>query len=102
MSLTFFVEDEMHGRIRRFADDAENSFLNLCRKAAADGSVVMDVIDPYTDTMLNYIQLDRLIAELAKTLDGPLAPNVRTIAQEVHKAAQEAREISGYLFIQGD
>jgi hypothetical protein len=54
------LENELHARVREFSDDAQNSFLNLCRKGAADGPSFMDVvIDPYTDTMLNYIQLDR-------------------------------------------
>jgi hypothetical protein len=52
--------------------------------------------------MLNFIQLDRLISELGKVLDGDLRPSERKVAEEVLRAAMEAREISGYLFIQGD
>jgi Fe-S-cluster formation regulator IscX/YfhJ len=102
MALTIYVEDELHTRLRSFSDDAQNSFLNLCRRCSAAGSKVMDVIDPYTDTMLNFIQLDRLILELEEVLHGNLSAGEREVTAEVRRAAVEAREISGYLFIQGD
>ena len=102
MALTIYVEDELHTRLRGFSDDPENSFLNLCRRCTITGSKVMDVIDPYTDAMLNFIQLDRLMSELGKVLDGDLPPSEREVTEEVLRAAMEAREISGYLFIQGD
>jgi hypothetical protein len=69
----------------------------------AAGSAVTDVIDPYTDTMLNFIQLDRLIGELANIISpGELSDLERLKATEVLEAAREAREMSGYLFIVGD
>jgi len=102
MALTIYVEDELHTRLRDFSDEPENSFLNLCRRCTVAGTKVMDVIDPYTDAMLNFIQLDRLISELGKVLDGDLRPSEREVTEEVLRAAMEAREISGYLFIQGD
>jgi hypothetical protein len=102
MALTFHVEDQMHQRRRTFADDKDNTFLNLCRHLAKRGTLVLDIIDPYTDTMLNYIQLDRIIIELQTALDGNLSQSERALVIEVQVAAQEAREVSGFLFIQGD
>jgi hypothetical protein len=101
--LRFHVEDQVHHRVRSFTDDSANSFLNVARRCAANGSRVMDVIDPYTDTMLNFIQLDRLIGELGALLatDRLVEPE-RNLVVEVLDAAKEARGLSGYLFIVGD
>ncbi|MEU4445161.1 hypothetical protein AB0K14_23730 [Actinosynnema sp. NPDC050801] len=97
--LLFHVEDQTHHRVRNFTDDSANSFLGVARRCAANGSRVMDVIDPYTDTMLNFIQLDRLIGELGALLaSGELVGPERDLLA----AAKEARGLSGYLFIVGD
>ncbi|MEU4564973.1 hypothetical protein AB0F72_41890 [Actinoplanes sp. NPDC023936] len=101
--LTFYVENQAHDRVRRFVDDASNSFLQLARLRAAAGSKVLDVIDPYADAMFNFIQLERLIAELREVLaGGHIADAQREKAEEVLEGATEARALSGYLFIEGD
>lgn len=93
----------MHHRVRSFTDDSANSFLGVARRCATNGSRVMDVIDPYTDTMLNFIQLDRLIGELSALLASrELIGSEQDLVTEVLTAAKEARELSGYLFIVGD
>jgi hypothetical protein len=101
--LTFYVENQAHDRIRRFVDDPANSFLQLARLRAAAGTKVLDVIDPYADTMLNFIQLDRLIAELREILPSEYISDAQRVkAAEVLEGATEARVLSGYLFIEGD
>jgi len=102
MALTFYVENQLHERLHEFADDSENSFLNLCRRMARDGSKVVDIIDLYTDTMFNFIQLDRLTKELGELPQDSLTQPERRIVAAVMEAAAQAREISGYLFILGD
>src|SRR3954453_2477961 len=101
--LTFYVENQAHHRVRRFVDDPTNSFLQVVRQRAVAGTRVLDVIDPYADAMLNFIQLDRLIAQLEEILsNGPLTESQREKVIEVLGGAVEAREMSGYLFIEGD
>jgi hypothetical protein len=102
VALTFHVEDPIHQRLRTFSDDGANTFLNLCRRLAAKGTGVLDILDPYADTMLNYIQLDRIVLELREALSQDLSEAERSLALMVLAAVQEAREISGYLFVQGD
>jgi hypothetical protein len=103
MALTIYVENELHERVRVLTDDPDNLFLNVCRRLARSGTTVLDVIDPYTDTMLNFVQLDRLIAELAAAqADGRLSAHESEIVRAVLEAAAEARRISGYLFFVGD
>lgn len=103
MALTFHVEDQLHRRVRMFTDDPQNSFLSVCRCYANAGTSVMDTIDPYADAMLNFMQLDRLIAELGRILENDvLAPGERRLVLEVRSAAIEARQLSGYLYIQGE
>ncbi|GIF52102.1 hypothetical protein DFJ67_5681 [Asanoa ferruginea] len=103
MALTIFVEDQAHRRIRSLHDDPGNTFLNVCRRLTARGTAVLDVVDPYADTMLNFIQLDRLIGELNAALEsGALAAHESAITRAVVEAAVEARELSGYLYIEGD
>ncbi|GAA1621918.1 hypothetical protein GCM10009744_06390 [Kribbella alba] len=63
----------------------------------------MDVMDPYTDTMFNFIQLERLIEELDAVLgDSWLSDAQRSKVVTVRDAAIQARGLSGYMFIQGD
>lgn len=101
--LTFYVEDQLHERVRKVTDDAQNSFLQLARRLAADGSRVTDIIDPYADSMLNFIQLDRLVDELDLVIaDGRLKDPELSKAVEVRDAAREARAMSGYLFVMGE
>lgn len=103
MALTIYVENELHERVRELTDDPDNTFLRVCRRLTGLGTTVLDVIDPYTDTMLNFIQLDRLVTELGAALsDGELAPHESEIVQAVLDAATEARALSGYLFFVGD
>lgn len=101
--LTFYVENQTHDRVRRFVDDPANSFLQLARQRVVAGTTVFDVIDPYADAMLNFIQLDRLIVELREVLTTVSLSDVqRAKAEEVLEGATEARALSGYLFIEGD
>ncbi|HEY9474145.1 MAG TPA: hypothetical protein VIS06_09880 [Mycobacteriales bacterium] len=101
--LTFYVEDQVHHRVRRFVDDPANSFLQVARRCAVIGTRVLDVIDPYADAMLNFIQLDRLIDELNGLLSGGLLSETERVKViEVLDGAAESRRISGYLFIEGD
>ncbi|MFY1619589.1 hypothetical protein [Micromonospora sp. WMMD736] len=102
MALTFFVEDQLHARLSTFSDDADNSFLGLARRLAVRGSRVFDIFDPYADAMFNYIQLDRMISELDDALQGDLTSTERSLVVRVKGAAQEARNVSGYLFVEGD
>jgi len=101
--LTFYVEDQSHGRIRTFSDDPRNSFLQVARRAAASGSAVLDAVDAYSDSMLNFKQLEQLVEELGSLLgDSTLSSAERRKVSEVRDAAVEARGLSGYLFIEGD
>jgi len=101
--LTFYIEDQAHDRIRHFVDDPVNSFLQFARLRAAVGTKILDAINPYADTMLNFIQLDRLIVELREALAGEcIADAQREKVEEVLEGATEARLLSGYLFIEGD
>lgn len=102
MAIRFYVEDQLHNRGTTFSDDPGNSFLGLARRLASTGSRVFDVIDPYADSMFNYIQLDRMICELNDVLEGAMASGERDMALKVQSAAREARDLSGYLFVQGD
>jgi hypothetical protein len=102
MAITFYVEDQLHQRGRAVFDDGANTFLNLARRLAGAGTQVFDIIDPYADAMLNYIQLDRLCRELDVALAGDLSLAERDLALQVLAAAKEARELSGYLFVEGD
>lgn len=103
MALVIHVEDQQHRTVRTLVDDPANTFLNLCRRLTKSGTKVLDIIDPYTDTMLNFMQLDRLIGELGTALDsGELPGRESEIAREVVAAAVEARGLSGYLFFVGD
>ncbi|WP_436536009.1 hypothetical protein [Actinoplanes sp. HUAS TT8] len=102
MALVIYVENQCHERGRAVADDGANTFLNLARRLSAAGTQVLDIIDPYTDAMLNVIQLDRLCRELDAALTTDLSDTERALATAVRAAAAEAREQSGYLFIEGD
>lgn len=102
MALTFYVEDQLHQRGRAVFDDDANTFLNLARRLARAGTKVFDVIDPYADTMFNYIQLDHLCNELDLALSGDLSVAERELALLVRAAAIEARGLSGYLFLESD
>jgi hypothetical protein len=101
--LTVYVEVQTHDRVRFFADDAKNSFLQVARHLAGAGGRVTDVIDPYADTMFNFNQLERLRDELDDALGRSWlssAQRLKTI--EVWDAALEAMGMSGYLFFAGD
>lgn len=101
--LTFYVEDQLHGRRRMFSDDPVNSFLHVARRLSASGSNALDVINPYADAMLNFIQIDRLIPELEAAMRGcSLSVPERELVGKVLDAAREARELGGYLFVEGD
>ncbi|MFC7382517.1 hypothetical protein ACFQSB_09910 [Sphaerisporangium rhizosphaerae] len=101
--LTFHVQNQAHESLWEFPDDAQNSFLNLCRRLAARAGSVVDPVDPYADTMFNFKQLDRLLIELDGADEGgEMSVEESLIAAQVKAAAQYARQISGYLFIQGD
>ncbi|XTZ16522.1 hypothetical protein ACQSSU_03790 [Micromonospora echinospora] len=102
MAIRFYVEDQLHNRRETFSDGPENPFLTLARRLARDGSRVFDIIDPYADAMFNYIQLERMINELEDALQRSIAPSERDMALKVQHAAREARNLSGYLFIEGD
>ena len=102
MAIRFYVEDQLHNRGTTFSDDAGNSFLGLARRLALAGSRVFDVIDPYTDTMFNYIQIDRILSELDDALQGDITQSERELALRVKGAAREARSSSGYVFIEGE
>ncbi|WP_380825780.1 hypothetical protein [Sphaerisporangium rhizosphaerae] len=53
--------------------------------------------------MFNFKQLDRLLIELDGADEGgEMSVEESLIAAQVKAAAQYARQISGYLFIQGD
>ena len=102
MALVIHVENQLHERGRAVLDDEANTFLNLARRLSRSGTQVLDIIDPYADAMLNFIQLDRLCRELDAALATALSDAERRLATDVRAAAAEAREQSGYLFIEGD
>lgn len=62
----------------------------------------MDIVDPYADAMFNVIRLGRLIGELDQVMEEPLDERQRRVVEEVHRAAAEARAMSGHLFIRAD
>jgi hypothetical protein len=101
--LTFHVENQLHERVDTFWDDGANSFLELSRRCAQQGSCVMAAIDLHADSMFNFKQLEALMDELGRLEQGDsLSESERDMVVKVKSAALYARQISGYLFLVGD
>ncbi|MEV7565458.1 hypothetical protein [Streptomyces tanashiensis] len=95
MGLSVHVEDLWHGRLDSFCDDAENSFMTLCRRMPKDS--LCSGVSPYGETLFNSIQLKRLVQEL----DDPdhLA---NPVVAKVIEGALRAIPRTGYLRFIGD
>lgn len=96
MGMAIFIENQIHERVGSVFDDAQDSFMRIC-DAGPRGSVRRDIMR-HGDTMLNTIQLERLIEEL----DG-LPPEQRSnTVRQVQNAAHDAIRLRGYLIFAGD
>jgi hypothetical protein len=102
IELTFQVQDMNHSVVRTFSDDDGEPFLKVCRQFAGVGVRYVDFIWPYQDAMLNEFQLRAWLEDFPKALHGPdLSAEQRRCAERVLVAAEEAVDMSGYIFIQG-
>jgi hypothetical protein len=62
----------------------------------------VDFIWPYSDAMLNFLQLAAWLEDFPRVLDsGVLSPEESASARRVLGAAKEAHAPDGYLFIEG-
>jgi hypothetical protein len=100
--LTIRVQDQLHRTVRELHDDPDNSFLEYCRAAARNGKRFMDAVDPYADSMWNYIQLDAVAADMHEALSRGALPGSQThVVTDALGAVREARSLSGYVLIVG-
>jgi hypothetical protein len=102
MSVVVFVENLNRERVRALEGDPK-VFFQICHKLDLAGPSVLSVVDRYADSLLNFKQLDRLLVELGTALNsGFFSETELPVAVELFEATKEARDISGYLFVEGD
>ncbi len=105
MTLLVQVEDINHEVLDRFSDD-DGTFRELCRRVrddATDDWRVLDIVDPYSDTMLNRVQQILLRAELVAVRRRPeLLADAGPMVEQVGAALERVLEGGGYLTFVGE
>ncbi|MGW0396057.1 hypothetical protein ACWDYJ_35390 [Streptomyces sp. NPDC003042] len=96
MGLHVNVEDLWHGKLDTFGDDAEGSFMALCRTMPED--TLCSGVSPYGETLFNSVQLRRLVRELQNLPDHLTSP----VVGKVIEGALQAIPRTGYLRVIGD
>lgn len=96
------VRDQMHKVVYKFCDSDSQSFIEFCEAGSNLGMRYTDFIHMYTDSMLNYFQLDAWAEDLSRVLGSDeLTPDQREVAEIMLDASWLARSMSGYLFFAG-
>lgn len=96
------VEDATHKVIGEYGGTFAYDFLGLCRRMA-DRSVVMRIVNPYDDAMLNRIQQGMLREELSDLLTRSMLEPAEVPAAYLMLAAVEgALLVGGYVRILGE
>ena len=105
MTLIVQVEDINHDVLDRFSDEG-GVFLRLCqriRDESTDGWRVLNIVDPYSGTMLNRIQQVRLRAELAVLRQRPdLLADAGPVVEQIGAALERVLDDGGYLTFLGE
>ena len=96
MGISVYLENQIHERIGRVYDDADESFMRACELAPV-GSVMRSVIR-HGDTMLNVYQLRIFEAELQGLPGGEITDAISGVMD----AATAAIRRRGYLYFVGD
>lgn len=96
MGIAIYVENLIHQRTEQVKEDPPESIMRLCE--AAPMQSVLGSIARYGDTMLNVIQMRRLIEELSEVKD----PEYQAPAAKLSEAAERAIRLRGYLYFVGD
>jgi hypothetical protein len=96
------VEDQNHLRTQTVPDDDNESLRWLADLGAVFGSGLR-AIDPHGDGMLNMHQLSLLTPQLTLLLRSKwLSVEQRVMCEQVLVLAEEAINLRGYLFFDGD
>jgi hypothetical protein len=102
MPLAIRVQTVAHNIIRTLGDDAEGTFMALCRSAVGSSST-LGFIAPYSDTMFNAYQLKQFVVEVDAAAQGAsLSKEQLAHLAMIRDAAEEAIRRNGYLYIVGD
>lgn len=105
MALIVQIEDINHEILDRFSDE-DDAFLDLCHRVRNESAVdwrVLDMVDPYSDTMLNRIQQVRLRAELAVVRQRPdLLGDAGPAVERIGAALERVLDDGGYLTFIGE
>src|SRR5262245_7275081 len=102
MPLSIRVESVARSEIRIIGDDAQGTFMNIC-KASIGKTHTLGFVAPYSETIFNSFQLKTFVAELTEAIDRTeLSVEQRTLLDSIRGAAEEAISKNGYLFIAGD
>ncbi len=100
--LTIHVQNMVHQTVRTLVEPDDEPFLRFCRRVEPLGARNVDFVWPYTDSMLNHVQLRSWTIDFPPLLQDPSVPqDERESASRVLQAAQEALDLDGYLFIEG-
>lgn len=92
-----YVQNRLHEPIsEKLGDDADESFLRLCRDAPEVST--LHGVQSIGDTMFNGLQIKQLMAELSRLPEKKKTDVIRRVAE----MAQEAAACRGYLYISGD
>jgi len=102
MPLSIKVQSVAHNALRTIGDDAQGTFMALCR-ASVGGSCTLGFVAPFSDTMFNTFQLKQFLVDLDEAAErAGLSDDQHALVQAIRDAAQEAIQKSGYLLIVGD
>ncbi|MEU6182579.1 hypothetical protein [Streptomyces coeruleorubidus] len=95
--MDIYVQNRLHEQIsEKIGDDADGSFLRVCREAPEDS--VLHGVQSIGDTMFNELQIKQLVVELSRLPEEGKTDVIRRVAE----MAQEAAAYRGYLYISGD
>jgi len=89
ITLTVEVRDADHNVLRSFEDAPDEPFLEFCRIGSTLGVRYVDFIHPYSDSMLNFFQLDAWLEDLPRVLvSGQLDPKLQASVGRVLEASR--------------
>ena len=94
-----------HEVLDRLSDE-NNAFTYLCQRIhddSGDNWRVLNIIDPYSDTMLNRVQQLMLGSELDAIRQRPdLLADAEPLVEKLSAALERALKIGGYLTFVGN
>jgi hypothetical protein len=97
------VQNQIHDSIERYDDEPGDPFLGFAVAASKRGAVVLGFINQYADCMLNFLQLNKVQAEIeTELMRDDIPESQRRAAMKFATAARKARELSGYIMVIGD